>query len=135
MVRISGVDLPDNGIIQFALAKLYGIGPSNALVLLEKASIDRIKRVKQLSEQDIAKLQQIIDKDFIVEGDLRRAVGETIKRLKVINSYRGARHTRGLPARGQRTKSNARTRRGKRKTVGALKKDDAAKVATAAPAK
>src|SRR3989344_7507680 len=128
MVRISGVDLPDNGIIQFALAKLYGIGPNNALVLLEKANIDKIRRVKQLSEQEIAKLQQIIDKDFIVEGDLRRAVGETIKRLKVINSYRGLRHTRGLPVRGQRTKSNARTRRGKRKTVGALKKDDAAKV-------
>jgi len=132
MVRISGVDLPDNGIIQFALAKLYGIGPNNALVLLEKANIDKIRRVKQLSEQEIAKLQQIIDKDFIVEGDLRRAVGETIKRLKVINSYRGLRHTRGLPVRGQRTKSNARTRRGKRKTVGALKKDDAAKVAPAA---
>ena len=134
MVRISGVDLPDNGIIQFALTKLYGIGPSNALVLLEKADIDKIRRVRQLSEQEVAKLQQIIDKDFIVEGDLRRAVGETIKRLKVINSYRGLRHTRGLPARGQRTKSNARTRRGKRKTVGALKKDDAVKAAPA-PAK
>ena len=132
MVRISGVDLPDNGIIEFALAKLYGIGPSNTLVLLQKASVDRLKRVKQLTEQEVAKIQQIIDKDFIVEGDLRRAVGETIKRLKVINSYRGSRHTHGLPARGQRTKSNARTRRGKRKTVGALKKDDAAKAAAPA---
>lgn len=134
MVRISGVDLPDNGIIEYALAKLYGIGPKNVIGLLEQAKINRIKRVRELSEQEVAKIQQIIDKDFIVEGDLRRSLGEIIKRLKVINSYRGLRHTRGLPVRGQRTKSNARTRRGKRKTVGALKKDDAAKVA-AAPTK
>lgn len=134
MVRISGVDLQDNGIVEFALTKLYGIGPSNVLNLLKTANIDRVKRIRELSEQEVAKLQQIIDKDYIVEGDLRRSLGEIIKRLKVINSYRGIRHTRGLPVRGQRTKSNARTRRGKRKTVGALKKDDAAKVA-AAPAK
>jgi small subunit ribosomal protein S13 len=128
MVRISGVDLQENGVVQYALTKLYGIGRNNALVALEKASISPIKRVKELTEQEVTKLQQIIDKDFIVEGDLRRAIGETIKRLKVINSYRGIRHTRGLPVRGQRTKTNARTRRGKRKTVGALKKEDRAKV-------
>lgn len=134
MVRISGTDLPDSGIIQFALTKLYGVGRNNALVALSKASILPTKRVKELTEQEVAKLQQIIDQDFVVEGDLRRQIGEHIKRLRVVGTYRGLRHARGLPVRGQRTKSNARTKRGKRKTVGAMKKDDRAKVETAAPA-
>lgn len=130
MVRISGTDLPDQGVVQYALTKLYGIGKNNALVVLEKANITPFKRVKELTEQEVSKIQQIIDKDFVVEGDLRRSIGEHIKRLRVIGSYRGNRHAKGLPVRGQRTKSNARTRRGKRKTVGALKKDDRAKVDT-----
>ncbi len=132
MIRISGFELPDKGIIQFALTRLYGIGRNNALVLLEKAQVNPLARVKDLTEQEVSKLQQIIDQDFIVEGDLRRQIGDQIKRLRVIGTYRGLRHGHGLPVRGQRTKSNARTRRGKRKTVGALKKDDQAKAAAPA---
>src|SRR3989344_9568758 len=118
MIRISGVDLPESKIIQYALTLLYGIGEKNSGVILEKAGVNPVKRVKDLTEVELGKIQQIIDKDFIVEGDLRRSITDNIKRLKVIGSYRGIRHTRGLPSRGQRTRSNARTRRGKRKTVG-----------------
>jgi small subunit ribosomal protein S13 len=135
MVRISGIDMPDREIVQFALTKLYGIGRNNALSILGKASISAIKRVKDLTETEVSHLQKIIDADYVVEGDLRRSIAEHIKRLKVIGSYRGSRHAKGLPARGQRTKSNARTKRGKRKTVGALKKDERAKVETATSAK
>jgi len=130
MVRISGVDLADKNIVQYALTVLYGVGSRNARSILDKAHVDYAKRVKDLSEQEVMRIQQVIDKDTIVEGDLRRIVNENIKRLKVIGAYRGVRHTKGLPVRGQRTRSNARTRRGKRKTVGALKKEDRAKIQT-----
>lgn len=128
MVRISGVDLKDTKKIQYALTDIYGIGKVKALQVIEKAKIDITKKVNQLKEDEISRIQQIIDKEVTVEGDLRREVEENIKRLRVIGSYRGSRHVRGLPARGQRTRSNARTKRGKRKTVGALKKEERAKV-------
>lgn len=127
MVRISGVDLKDNKKVQYALTDIYGIGKEKAFQVIEKAKIDIAKKVNQLKEDEISKIQQIIDKEFMVEGDLRREIEENIKRLRVIGSYRGSRHVRGLPARGQRTRSNARTKRGKRKTVGALKKEERAK--------
>lgn len=123
MVRIAGVDLPDQKKIGIALTYIYGIGRSNVLSLLKKADMRPDKRVKELTEEDVGKIQKIIDKEFKVEGDLRIEVTGNIKRLKEIGSYRGTRHARNLPSRGQRTRSNARTKRGKRQTVGALKKE------------
>lgn len=123
MVRIAGVDLPDQKKIEIALTYIYGIGRSNVLSLLKKADMRGDKRVKELTEEDVGKIQKIIDKEFKVEGDLRIEVTGNIKRLKEIGSYRGTRHARNLPSRGQRTRSNARTKRGKRQTVGALKKE------------
>lgn len=123
MVRIAGVGLPDYKKVNIALTYLYGIGRSNVFSLLKKAQVDGDKRVKELTEEEVGKIQKVIDKEFKTEGDLRAEVAENIKRLKEIGSYRGLRHIRNLPVRGQRTRSNARTRRGKRKTVGALKKE------------
>lgn len=135
MARIAGVDLPDHKRVDVALTYLYGIGRSNVLVFLEKASLDGKKRVKDLTEEDVGRIQKILDKEYKVEGDLRIEVVENIKRLKEIGSYRGLRHVRSLPSRGQRTRSNGRTKRGKRQTVGALKKEVRAKLAQTTPAK
>jgi len=137
MARILGVNLPDNGKISYALTLLYGIGWKNVGKILNQAGVDSKKRVSQLSEEEVKKLTLIIDKNFTVEGDLREEINESMKRLREIGCYRGMRHGRGLPVRGQRTRSNARTKRGKRKTVGALKKEAWAKLEqnkTAAPA-
>lgn len=128
MVRISGIDLLEKRRLEIALTSIYGIGRSNASLILKEAKISKDKRVSDLKEEEVVKIQKIIDKDFIVEGDLRREVAENIKRLKIIGSYRGIRHSKNLPARGQRTRSNARTKRGKRKTVGAMKKEQRAKM-------
>lgn len=128
MVRISGIDLLEKRRLEIALTSIYGIGRSNASLILKEAKISKDKRVSDLKEEEVVKVQKIIDKDFIVEGDLRREVAENIKRLKIIGSYRGIRHSKNLPARGQRTRSNARTKRGKRKTVGAMKKEQRAKM-------
>lgn len=128
MVRISGIDLLEKRRLEIALTSIYGIGRSNASLILKRAKISKDKRVSDLKEEEVVKVQKIIDKDFIVEGDLRREVAENIKRLKIIGSYRGIRHSKNLPARGQRTRSNARTKRGKRKTVGAMKKEQRAKM-------
>lgn len=128
MARIAGIDLPDNKKVDIALTYVFGIGRSNVNILIEKAKIDRAKRVKDLTEEEIGKIQKTIDESFKVEGDLRSEIVVTISRLKEIGSYRGVRHIKGLPARGQRTRSNARTKRGKRKTVGALKKEIRAKM-------
>lgn len=128
MVRISGIDLLEKRRLEIALTSIYGIGRSNASLILKEAKISKDKRVSDLKEEEVVKIQKIIDKDFIVEGDLRREVAENIKRLKTIGSYRGIRHSKNLPARGQRTRSNARTKRGKRKTVGAMKKEQRAKM-------
>lgn len=128
MVRISGVDLPKKKRIPIALTAIYGIGRNNAISLLKKTNISPDKKPGDLKEEEVVKIQKMIDKEFLVEGDLRREVQENIKRLKNIGSYKGLRHSKNLPARGQRTRSNARTKRGKRKTVGAMKKEQRAKV-------
>ena len=135
MARISGIDLPQNKRIDIALTYLYGIGRSNVRILLEKANVSAEKRVSALTEEEVNKIQKAIDKGFKVEGDLRVEVTGNIKRLKEIGSYRGLRHIKNLPVRGQRTRVNARTKRGKRQTVGALKKDMRAKLTTAETAK
>lgn len=129
MVRIVGVNLPDDKRIAYALTLIYGIGFANGKEILDEAGIEAHNKVKNLSEEDLKKIQVIIEKLYKVEGDLKEEIRENIKRLKSIGAYRGSRHMHSLPARGQRTKSNARTKRGKRKTVGALKKEDAAKTA------
>jgi small subunit ribosomal protein S13 len=118
MARISGIDLPRDKQIATALTYIYGIGPTLALRVLETAKIAPNVRVRDLSDADAARLREIIERDFRVEGDLRREVNGNIKRLVEIQCYRGVRHRRGLPVRGQRTKTNARTRKGPRKTVG-----------------
>ncbi len=130
MLRLVGIDLPENKRIVIALTYVYGIGPKIAKIILEKAKISEDLRAKDLTAVDVAKLQKIIE-EFKVEGDLRKEVRENIQRLKRIGAYRGSRHSAGLPVRGQRTRTNARTLRGKRKTIGAMKKEDAAKVAGA----
>ena len=127
MPRIAGIDLPENRKLYFALTALYGIGPNNVLTLLETANVNPEKRIHELTEQEISRIQKELERNYTVEGDLRREVNDNIKRLQNIGSYRGKRHAQGLPSRGQRTKTNARTKRGKRKTVGALKKEDRAK--------
>ena len=131
MIRISGVDLPNERKITFGLTVIYGIGESLAKKVVEQAKVDTSKRVKDLTEEEAARLQKIIEKHPI-EGELRRIVTTSIKRLEEIGSYRGLRHKRGLPARGQRTRSNARTKRGKRQTIGAVRKDMRAQAATKA---
>ena len=122
MPRIVGIDIPDNKPIRIALRYIYGIGPSNALTILEEAKIDGQVRANKLTEDQLAHIASIIgDKEIPVEGALRRQVGQNITRLREIRCYRGERHRRGLPVHGQRTRTNARTRKGKRKTV-AVKK-------------
>ncbi len=121
MARIAGVDLPKEKRIDIALSYIYGIGRFLATKILEEAQIDSAKRVKNLTEIEVGKISAIIASDYKVEGDLRREVVGNIKRLQEIGTYKGMRHRRNLPVHGQRTKTNARTKRGKRKTVGAVK--------------
>lgn len=128
MVRLLGVQLPDDKRIEYALTIFYGIGWSNARQILKQAMVDKYKKVNELKEEELKKIIEIIEKNYKVEGDLREIIAGNIQRLKEIGSYRGMRHARNLPVRGQRTRSNARTKRGKRKTVGALKKEVWAKV-------
>ncbi len=130
MVRIIGVDIPNEKRIDIALTYLYGVGRTNVVPILKDAGIEASRRVKNLTDEEGSRLAKIIEKNYSVEGDLRRKVAENIKRLRDIGCYRGLRHGKKLPVRGQRTRSNARTRRGKRVTIGALKKDDRSKVAT-----
>lgn len=122
MARIAGVDLPREKRVEIGLTYIYGIGRSTANEILEKAKVDPNTRVKDLSEEDAGAIRKIIDSDYMVEGDLRREVSLNVKRLMEIGSYRGIRHRRGLPVRGQKTKTNARTRKGPKKTVGRKKK-------------
>lgn len=121
MPRLVGVDIPPDKKIKVSLRYLYGIGPSNAMDILREAAIDPERRAKDLSEEDLAKIISILDRDYVAEGALRRQVQQNIARLRDIASYRGLRHRRGLPVRGQRTRSNARTRKGPRKTVAGKK--------------
>jgi len=122
MARIAGVDLPRDKRIEIGLTYIFGIGRKTASDILEKAGVDPDIRVKDLSEEDAGKIRKIIDSEYSVEGDLRRDVSLNIKRLMEIGCYRGIRHRRGLPVRGQNTKTNARTRKGPKKTVGRKKK-------------
>jgi small subunit ribosomal protein S13 len=117
MARIAGVDLPKNKKIGISLRYLYGIGKTNATKILEKAGVDWNIRTNKLIESDVAKIRKIIDSEYRVEGDLRREIGNNIKRLIDLGSYRGMRHKKGLPVRGQRTHTNARTRKGPRKLI------------------
>jgi small subunit ribosomal protein S13 len=121
MPRISGVDIPPDKPIWISLTYLYGIGRSNSRVILRECGIEFQRRAKDLSEEELAKIIGIIDRDYQVEGALRRAVTQNVARLRDIGSYRGNRHRRSLPVRGQRTRSNARTRKGPRKTVAGKK--------------
>jgi small subunit ribosomal protein S13 len=121
MPRISGVDIPPDKPIWISLTYLYGIGRTNSRAVLREAGIDLQRRAKDLTEDELAKVIGIIDRDHLVEGALRRAITQNIARLRDIGSYRGARHRRSLPVRGQRTRSNARTRKGPRKTVAGKK--------------
>lgn len=122
MARIAGVDLPVGKRIEIGLTYIYGIGSWSARQILQKTGIDFAVRVKDLREEDIVKLRETIDKDYTVEGDLRKEITLSIKRLIDTGTYRGLRHRRGLPVRGQRTKTNSRTRKGKRASIGRSKK-------------
>ncbi len=126
-MRISGVNIPDEKKIEIALGYIYGIGRNNVYDVLEKAKVDGSKRVHALTEEEQKRIQQALE-TYKLEGDLRTEVGANIKRLKEIGAYRGLRHSKNLPVRGQRTRSNARTKRGKRATIGAIKKETAVKM-------
>jgi small subunit ribosomal protein S13 len=121
MPRIAGVDIPNDKPIWVSLTYIYGVGPTNSRQVLKEAAIDPQRRAKELTEEELAKIIGIIDKGFLVEGALRRSIQQNIARLRDIGSYRGNRHRRSLPTRGQRTRSNARTRKGPRKTVAGKK--------------
>lgn len=127
MSRIVGIDLPEEKRTDIALTGIYGIGRKNVVRILKEAEVDAGKRIKALSEEEVSRIQKVIESTVKVEGDLRKEVQESIKRLKQIGSYRGKRHIANLPVRGQRTRSNARTKRGRRMTIGALKKEELAK--------
>ena len=121
MPRIIGVDIPGNKRIEYSLRYLYGVGPAKALEIIEKVGIDRDLMAKDLTQDQIAAITKMLQDDLLVEGDLRRAVAADIRRLQQINCYRGIRHRRNLPVHGQRTKTNARTRKGKKITIGAIR--------------
>jgi small subunit ribosomal protein S13 len=125
--RIAGVDLPANKRVEIALTYIYGIGRSTAKKIREQAQIDSSTKMRDLTESEASRLREIIDRDYTIEGDKRREVAANIQRLIEIGTYRGQRHRRGLPVRGQRTRTNARTRKGKRKTVAGRKKAAAKK--------
>ena len=122
MARIAGVNIPTNKRVEIALRYIHGIGPVNAKVICKQVSIPASKRVNELSDAEVLQIREIIDRDYVVEGDLRREVAVNIKRLMDLGTYRGLRHRKGLPTRGQRTHTNARTRKGPRKTVANKKK-------------
>ncbi|MHB1925854.1 MAG: 30S ribosomal protein S13 [Leptospirillum sp.] len=122
MARIVGIDLPRNKRVEVALTYIYGIGRSTSLSILKNSSIDPDRRVKDLTDDEIANLRDLIEKTYLVEGDLRRQVTQNIKRKMDIGCYVGLRHRKGLPVRGQRTKTNARTRKGPKKGIGGKKK-------------
>ena len=117
MARISGVNIPTNKQVGISLTYIFGIGRTRALKILEKAEVPADRRVMELSDADVAKVREIIDRDYLVEGDLRRETAMNIKRLRDLGCYRGIRHRKGLPLRGQRTKTNARTRKGPRRLI------------------
>lgn len=117
MAIVSGVNIPDNKRVEISLRSIYGIGPYQAKDIIDKAGIVGNPRVRELDEGDLTRIREIVDREKIVEGDLRREVDMNIRRLMDVGTYRGLRHRRGLPSRGQRTRTNARTKRGRRQTV------------------
>ena len=121
MPRIIGIDIPGNKRIEFALRYIYGVGPAKALEIIEKLQIDRNIKANDLTSEQIGQINALLQNEMIVEGDLRRVVAADIRRLQQINCYRGIRHRRNLPCHGQRTKTNARTRKGKKITIGAIR--------------
>ncbi len=121
MPRILGIDLPNDKATHISLRYIYGIGPSTSLELCAKAKVDPLRKAKELNEEETARLAVILDREYTVEGPLRRQIAQNIARLKEIGCYRGSRHRRGLPVRGQRSRTNARTRKGPRKTVAGKK--------------
>ncbi len=128
MARLAGTDLPNEKRTDIGLTYIYGVGRSNVEQILEKAKVEGSKRVKDLTEEEVNRISKALE-GLVLEGDLRREIGQNIKRLEEIGTYRGSRHRKGLPVRGQRTKSNGRTKRGKRKTIGSVKKEEPAKTA------
>ena len=122
MARIAGVDLPRDKKVEIGLSYIYGIGRKNAVEILDKAGVSREQRIRDLSDTDVSRLRQVIEKEYRVEGALRTEVAMNIKRLMDIGSYRGIRHRRGLPVRGQRTHTNARTKKGPRRAIAGKKK-------------
>ncbi len=127
MPRIAGVNIPDNKRVEIGLSYVFGVGPSNCKVILDKAGVKDNPKFSELTETEVDTIRAIVEKEYTVEGDLKQQVSQNIRRLKDINSYRGTRHRRGLPVHGQRTKTNARTKRGKKVTVGSGKKKAADK--------
>ncbi len=127
MARISGVTIPNEKQVWVALTYVHGIGPKSSQDILKRANVEPTTRVKNLTDAEISRVQDVINADYVVEGELQRIVSGNIKRLKDIKSYRGLRHSSNLPARGQRTKTNARTKRGKKVTVGGTAKKVASK--------
>ena len=127
MARIAGVDIPRDKRVEVALTYIFGIGPTSAKKIVQKTNVDPSTRVRNLTEEEVNKLRETVDKEYTVEGELRRVVSMNIKRLVEIKCYRGIRHQRGLPVHGQRTRTNARTRKGPRKTVAGRKKAAAKK--------
>jgi small subunit ribosomal protein S13 len=130
MPRLAGIDVPENKKLWVSLTYIYGVGRTNVQQVLKSADLDGDRRVKELNSEEISRLQKVLD-TMRLEGDLRKEINSNITRLREITSYRGSRHAKGLPARGQRTRTNARTKRGKRMTIGALKKEALAKVESA----
>jgi small subunit ribosomal protein S13 len=133
-MRIAGVSIPDEKRVDIALTYIYGIGRSNVVPVLKKAAVDAGKRAKDLTEEEVKRLTHVLD-EYKIEGDLRTDIAANIRRLRDSGSYRGKRHASNLPSRGQRTRSNARTKRGKRVTIGAIKKEVMAKMEAAQKAK
>lgn len=131
-MRLVGVNIPEEKRVDIALTYIYGIGRSNVYRVLETATVEPSKRLKDLSEEELSRLQKAIE-TYKIEGDLRAELASNIKRLKEIGTYRGGRHAKNLPVRGQRTRSNARTKRGKRVTIGAIKKEVAARMGLIVP--
>jgi len=121
MPRIAGVDIPENKKVRYSLRYIFGIGPKFAEAILSEAAVDPEKRAKDLSDQEVTQIASVIDANYVVEGALRRQVQQNVQRLRDIRAYRGDRHRKGLPVRGQRTKCNARTRKGRKKTVAGKK--------------